>query len=219
MKTQQVLLTASVLALVALTGRRFVGFDGNVCAAGAKALGVVDADTDADNMAPANVLGVILVEAGAAITAGAEVQHLVLDPEGSYRDVQVALSAIRVDPTDCTAVDPPGSRLELADHFERRQLGCARHRAGREGRFEHIRPVDPGSQPAFHGADEVDQARVLLQRQQRRHADRTPLTHPTQVVADQVDDHDVLRRVLGEQAIGGGSSSLDGRGPHPDAVP
>ena len=74
MKTQQVLLITSVLAAVALTERRFVGFDGNVCAAGAKALGVVDADTDADNMAPANVLGVILVEAGAAITAGAEVQ-------------------------------------------------------------------------------------------------------------------------------------------------
>ncbi len=74
MKTQQVLLITSVLAAAALTERRFVGFDGNVCAAGAKALGVVDADTDADSPAPANVIGVILVEAGAAITAGAEVQ-------------------------------------------------------------------------------------------------------------------------------------------------
>ena len=54
MKTQQVILTTSVIAAAELTRRRFVGFNGNVCAAGVKALGVV--------------------EAGAAIAAGAEVQ-------------------------------------------------------------------------------------------------------------------------------------------------
>lgn len=74
MKSQQVILTTSVVAAVELTRRRFVGFDGNVCADGAKALGAVEADTAAGNVAPANVLGVILVEAGAAIAAGAEVQ-------------------------------------------------------------------------------------------------------------------------------------------------
>ena len=74
MKTQQVILTTSVIAVADLTRRRFVGFNGGVCAAGAKALGVTEADTEADNMAPANVMGVILVEAGAAIAAGAEVQ-------------------------------------------------------------------------------------------------------------------------------------------------
>lgn len=74
MKSQQVILTTSVVAAVKLTRRHFVGFDGNVCADGAKALGVVEADTAAGNVAPSNVLGVILVEAGAAIAAGAEVQ-------------------------------------------------------------------------------------------------------------------------------------------------
>ncbi|STQ91398.1 DUF2190 family protein [Iodobacter fluviatilis] len=74
MKTQIVILTASVMAATDLAARRFVGFDGNVCASGAKALGVIDAETAADSMAPANVLGVILVEAGAAITAGSEIQ-------------------------------------------------------------------------------------------------------------------------------------------------
>lgn len=74
MKSQQVILITSVVAAVELTRRRFVGFDGNVCANGVKALGVAEADTAAGNVAPANVLGVILVEAGAAISAGAEVQ-------------------------------------------------------------------------------------------------------------------------------------------------
>lgn len=74
MKSQNVILVASVLAIADLSARRFVGFNGGVCADGAKALGVTEVDTEADNMAPANVMGVILVEAGAAIAAGAEVQ-------------------------------------------------------------------------------------------------------------------------------------------------
>ena len=45
MKTQQVILTTSVIAAAELTRRRFVGFNGNVCADGAKALGVVEADS------------------------------------------------------------------------------------------------------------------------------------------------------------------------------
>ena len=74
MKGQNVILTASILALAALTRQRFIALDGNPCAAGAKAFGVAEVSTDAGNMAPGNVLGVILVEAGGAIAAGAEVQ-------------------------------------------------------------------------------------------------------------------------------------------------
>ena len=74
MKTQQPTLTTSVITALGVTRRRFVGFDGNACAVGVKALGVCEADTDPDGVAPVNVQGVILVEAGAAIAAGAEVQ-------------------------------------------------------------------------------------------------------------------------------------------------
>ncbi|MCW5223516.1 DUF2190 domain-containing protein [Verminephrobacter aporrectodeae subsp. tuberculatae] len=74
MKPQQVILTTSVIAAADLTRRHFVGFDGNVCAAGARALGVVEADTENAGVAPANVLGSILVQAGAAIAAGAQVE-------------------------------------------------------------------------------------------------------------------------------------------------
>ncbi|MDF0606634.1 DUF2190 family protein [Neisseriaceae bacterium TC5R-5] len=74
MKTQQVILTTSIVAASDLTAQRFVGFDGQPCAAGAKALGVVEVNTGQDQMAPANVLGVMLIEAGGPIAAGAEVQ-------------------------------------------------------------------------------------------------------------------------------------------------
>lgn len=73
MKTQNPSLTVSINAASALKALRFVGFDGNTCAANAKALGVAEYDTDADDMAPVNVSGIIIVEAGGAITQGAAV--------------------------------------------------------------------------------------------------------------------------------------------------
>ncbi|POG06593.1 DUF2190 domain-containing protein [Pseudomonas putida] len=74
MKTKQTVLTTSVEALVDLPRFVFAGLDGGLCAAGAQALGSVAADTEADNAAPVDVLGICLVTAGAAITAGAEVE-------------------------------------------------------------------------------------------------------------------------------------------------
>lgn len=66
--------TTSIVAAVALTKRRFVGFDGALAAAGAKSLGVVDISTDLGQPAPVQLNGVLLVEAGAAIAAKAEIE-------------------------------------------------------------------------------------------------------------------------------------------------
>lgn len=75
MKTEQLILITSIAALGAdLTRFRFVGFDGAVCGAAAKALGVANADTAVGNQAPVGVEGIALVEAGAAIAVGAEVE-------------------------------------------------------------------------------------------------------------------------------------------------
>lgn len=74
MKTKQTVLTTSVVALVDLPRHLFVGIDGAICAAGAKSLGTVAADTQADNVAPVDVLGICLVIAGGAIAGGAEVE-------------------------------------------------------------------------------------------------------------------------------------------------
>ncbi|CBJ43009.1 capsid cement protein [Ralstonia solanacearum] len=74
MKTQQICLTVTVLAVAALTRLRFVGLTGDVCAAGAKALGTAETNADAGEQASVNTHGVLLVEAGAAIAAGAEIE-------------------------------------------------------------------------------------------------------------------------------------------------
>lgn len=64
------ILIESVKAVADLSQYRFVGFDGNYCAAGAKALGVVDVSTEKGQYAPSAVFGTLLVEVGDTISAG-----------------------------------------------------------------------------------------------------------------------------------------------------
>jgi len=73
-KAQIVTGTGSITAKTAdLVERRFVGFDGAKCAAGAKALGVCEADTAVGRQAPFNFSGILVVEAGAAIAVDTDV--------------------------------------------------------------------------------------------------------------------------------------------------
>lgn len=64
------ILIESVKAAVNLEQYRFIGFDGNYCAAGAKALGVSDVETEKDQYAPVGVFGILLVEANDNIAVG-----------------------------------------------------------------------------------------------------------------------------------------------------
>lgn len=70
MKTQQPVLTTSMVAVEDLPRYHFANFTGSLCGAGDKAFGIVEADTAADNVAPINVLGICLVTSGAALAAG-----------------------------------------------------------------------------------------------------------------------------------------------------
>lgn len=74
MKTEKILLTTTILAVAALTKMRFVSFAGVTAGDGVRALGVATMNADLGENAPVNTHGELLVEAGAAIAAGAEVQ-------------------------------------------------------------------------------------------------------------------------------------------------
>lgn len=75
MKTHQPILTTSITATADLAHPlRLIGLDGDYCGAGERALGTLAVATDAGQQAPVNVLGVVLVESGAAVAAGAVVE-------------------------------------------------------------------------------------------------------------------------------------------------
>ena len=72
-KTYQPLLIQSVKANSDLEQHRFAGFDGNYCKSGEKALGVVDVSTEKEQLAPVATFGLLIVEAGGTISAGAAI--------------------------------------------------------------------------------------------------------------------------------------------------
>ncbi len=74
MKTEKILLAVTIAAAAALTRFRFVDFTGNVASAGERPLGMATTDFDTGEQASVATHGEILVEAGAAIAAGAEVE-------------------------------------------------------------------------------------------------------------------------------------------------
>jgi hypothetical protein len=74
MKTEKILLATTVQATAALLRLRFVSFTGGVPAAGARTLGVAAVNADNGEQTPVNTHGELLVESGAAITVGAEVE-------------------------------------------------------------------------------------------------------------------------------------------------
>ena len=74
MKTEKILLAVSIAAAAALTRFRFVDFTGNVASAGERPLGVATTDFDTGEQASVATHGEILVEAGAAVAVGAEVE-------------------------------------------------------------------------------------------------------------------------------------------------
>ena len=76
MKTEQPILITSVKAAADLSSSKnlFIGFDGNICGNGAKALGVLNADTALNEQAPLMTSGIALVKSGFALTLGVKVQ-------------------------------------------------------------------------------------------------------------------------------------------------
>src|SRR5512147_2619019 len=73
MKTEQPLLITSVKAAANISKNLFIGFDGNLCAANAKALGVSNAITDLSEQLPVTAKGIALVYSGGAISQGAKI--------------------------------------------------------------------------------------------------------------------------------------------------
>lgn len=65
---------ASITSAAALVAKRFIGITGNYCAAGAQPIGVSINPVDSGEATAVVVTGIVIVESGAAVTAGSYVQ-------------------------------------------------------------------------------------------------------------------------------------------------
>lgn len=68
MKTEQPVLITTIKAQADLSKNYFTGFDGKLCGAGLKALGVCNADTISAEMMPVTVKGIALIYSGDAVS-------------------------------------------------------------------------------------------------------------------------------------------------------
>ena len=110
MKTEQITLMTSVEIAADLTKNHFIGFDGALCSADAKALGVLNADTLSGEMAPIGVSGIALVYSGAAVAQGEEVKS-----DSAGKAVPGTSLAVASDITSLTATLPADATPVTSD--------------------------------------------------------------------------------------------------------
>lgn len=138
MKTEVILGTSSIQAAADLVKHRFIGFDGNLCAANAKARGVSAADTKSGQMCPLNISGEVLVESGGAITAGAA-----LASDANGKAVTATAFSVTV-PAGATAVTSDAAQpnlVEAGGYLPQAVNGYAVDAASGAGEFIRVRFV------------------------------------------------------------------------------
>lgn len=131
MLTEKIVLTDSILAAADLdNANRFVGMDGDVCAANAKAAGVLEVATLSGEYAPITVWGIKIVVAGGVVNAGDRVTSdstgravACTDIAGTIASGQVAVLSTGAQPTVTVA----GAQLSQGVN------GVARTAAGQAG--------------------------------------------------------------------------------------
>jgi len=87
--------------------------------------------------------------------------------------------------------------LELVDDFHRAHLRRAGERAGREGGAQHVQAAHAVQQTPFDIADKVHHMRVALDNEGLGDLDAARGGDAADVVARQVDEHEVFGTFLG----------------------
>lgn len=136
MKTEVILGTASILAAADLVKHRFIGFDGNLCGANAKARGVSAADTKTGQMCPINIAGEVLVESGGAITAGAA---LAADANGKAVAAAAFSATVPAGATPVTSDAAQPNLAEAGGYLPQALNGYAIDAASGAGEFIRVR--------------------------------------------------------------------------------
>ena len=123
--------------------------------------------------------------------------------DGTDRDAGDHLPA-RAEHHQGAAVPAPRGGLEVGDHRHRPDPGCPGHRAAGEQGGQHVDQAEAGAEPSGDGGDQLPQRGQLHQLEQCRHRHRPGEADPAQVIAEQVDDHEVLGALLGLAQLAGG---------------
>ena len=99
--------------------------------------------------------------------------------------------------THGAAVQLPPHRLEFVDDLHGAYLRCTHQRAGGERGRKQIERILAGSQLTVDSADDVHDVAVALDDAVGIHSHGTRRRHSAEIVAGEIDQHDVLGVLLG----------------------
>ena len=102
-------------------------------------------------------------------------------------------------------------RLVQGNHLHRLMLGRAGDGTGRERRLQQVHRSGSSPCQAGHRRNQMMDSRMALDLEQCRNGDRAGLRDQRQIIAHQVDDHQILGLVLDAGAEFGGEHGVLGR--------
>ena len=114
---------------------------------------------------------------------------------GADRHVELGVAGRR-DMADGAGIDAARTRLELADDLHGAHLGRAGDRAAGEQGAEHVLEPHVGPELGLDAGSHLMHRAVGLDREQVGDLDRADLRHAAEIVAQQIDDHQVLGALL-----------------------
>ena len=149
----------------------------------------------ARSIAPSLVLGLpvlaLRVGVGDDARPGLDVGPAAAHQDRPDVDAGIEISGV-AEITDGTGVRPSAQRLELIDDLHSPHFGRARDRPCREDGAQGVHRPHPGLQLARHRRDHMHHVAVSLHVHEAFHPDRARPADPAEVVAAEVDQHQVL---------------------------
>src|SRR5215216_3428108 len=127
--------------------------------------------------------------------AGLAVGHADDEHAGAEGDAGVE-DAGEVEVADAAGIGAAAVALQVVDDLHGPDLGGPRHRAGREARRQHVEGGHAAGQLTDHVRDQVHDVGVALDPHELVDPDGAGPADPAEVVAGQVDQHDVLGPLL-----------------------
>src|SRR5690606_36659911 len=124
------------------------------------------------------------------------VQGAVLDEPRADGDRQVHLAAI-ADVARRAAVDAASHRLEFVDDLHGANLGCTGQGAGREGGAQHVHGIHALLEQAGDVGYQMHDVRIAFDHHLVGDLDAADLGDAADIIACQVDQHDVFGDLLG----------------------
>src|ERR1700722_15331740 len=115
--------------------------------------------------------------------------------QGAQADARIEIAG-KIQIQDRTGVNAAARRLKLVDDFHGADLRGTRERSGGKAGHQRVEAINVVTQPAAQAGRDVHHVRIALDEHQPLWLDRAVFADAAQIVAPEIDQHDVLGTLL-----------------------